>query len=153
MKNGRHWPILVVALLTAGVSSNVYFLVRATGDPSFSVEPDYYAKAVAWDAHLAQLARNEALGWRAEIEADARGVVVRVADREGRPVAGATVTLEAFPLARGNQIVRGALEETAAHAYRAALPFSRAGLWEFRLSILRGDDAFTAVLRQDVFGP
>jgi nitrogen fixation protein FixH len=152
MKNGRHWPLLLVGLLAAGVSANVYLLIRATGDPSFSVEPDYYAKAVAWDAHLAQMGRNEVLGWRSEVDADARGVLVRVADRDGRPVGGATVTFEAFPMARGNQIVRGALGETADHAYRAEIPLSRRGMWEFRLSVLRGGDTFTAVVRQDVPG-
>ena len=43
------------------VSANLFLLVRATGDPSFAVESDYYAKAVAWDAHQAQAARGDAI--------------------------------------------------------------------------------------------
>ncbi|HJQ97729.1 MAG TPA: FixH family protein [Candidatus Polarisedimenticolaceae bacterium] len=150
MKRGAHWPVVIVSLLAAGVTANVYLLVRATGDPSFSVEPDSYAKAIAWDAHLAQVARNEALGWRAEVSAGASGVVVRLSDRDGRKVTGATVMLEAFPIARGNQVVRAALEETADHGYGAGLPLARSGLWEFRISVFRGGDTFTAVLDQDV---
>jgi nitrogen fixation protein FixH len=150
VKSGRHWPFLIVGLLAAGVAANVLLLVRASADPSFSVEPDYYAKAVAWDAHLAQLARSEALGWTAELTAGTDGVMVRIADRDRRPVAGAAVTLEAFPLARGNQIVRGALDETSDHAYRAPLPIARRGLWEFRLTVRRGGDTFVAVVAHDV---
>ena len=150
MKRGAPWPVAIVAFLVAGASANVYLLVRASSDPAFSVEPDYYAKAIAWDAHLAQMAHNEALGWKAALSTDEGGIVVRLEDRDGRPVAGAAVTLEAFPMARGNQIVRGSLGETPEHAYRADLSFARAGLWEFRLAAQRGADTFTAILDQDV---
>ena len=152
MKRGAHWPFLIVALLAGGVGANVYLLVRASSDPSFSVEPDYYAKAVAWDAHLEQARRNAALGWRAELSTGAGGVLVRVTDRDGRAVAGARVDLEAFPMARGNQVVRGTLLETGDHAYRADLPVTRPGLWEFRLAVVRRADTFTAVVSQDVAG-
>jgi len=152
VKRGAHWPFLLAGLLAAGVGANVYLLVRASTDPSFSVEPDYYAKAVAWDAHAAQLRKNADLGWTADLSTGAAGVVVRLSDREGRPVAGARVDLEAFPLARGNQVVNGSLLETADHGYRADLPIKRPGLWEFRLTAVRDADAFTAVVQQDVGG-
>jgi nitrogen fixation protein FixH len=150
VKRGAHWPFLLAGLLAGGVGANVYLLVRASTDPSFSVEPDYYAKAVAWDAHLDQIRKNADLGWRAEVSTGAPGVVIRLSDREGRPVAGARVDLEAFPLARGNQIVRGTLLETADHDYRAELPVRRPGLWEFRVAAVRDADTFTAVVQQDV---
>jgi nitrogen fixation protein FixH len=150
VKRGAHWPVLIVGLLAGSVGANLYLLVRASTDPAFSVEPDYYAKAVAWDAHLEQVRTNAELGWQADLSTGTSGVAVRLLDREGRPVAGASVDLEAFPLDRGNQIVRGALVETADHVYRADLPFHRRGLWEFRLAAVRDADTFTSVLQQDV---
>jgi nitrogen fixation protein FixH len=152
VKRGAHWPFVLAGLLAAGVAANVYLLVRASTDPSFSVEPDYYAKAVAWDAHAEQLRKDADLGWKADLSTGAEGVVVRLSDRDGRPVAGARVDIEAFALARGNQVVRGSLIEAADHAYRAELPVRRPGLWEFRLTAVRDADTFTAVVQQDVGG-
>ena len=51
----------VLALTVAG---NLWVMRIANADPSFSVEPDYYRKAVDWDSTMAQRARNEALGWQ-----------------------------------------------------------------------------------------
>ena len=159
MKRGWYWPLLLGGLLLAGVSANLFLLMRATGDPSFAVESDYYAKAVAWDAHQAQAAKNAALGWSAALEVapaslvtgDA-GVVLRLVDRDGRPVAGAKVTLEAFHNARAAAVVHAVLEENAEHAYLAQAPVVRPGLWEFRIAAERGVDLFTSTLEQDVPG-
>ena len=153
MRSGRHWPFLIVGLLVASASANVFLLVRAGADPSFSVEPDYYAKAVAWDAHLEQLRKNVELGWRADVDVEDEAVVVRLTDRDGHPVAGARIALEAFHRARGNAVVRGTLRETPSHAYRAELPLTRPGIWEIRLAALRGSDTFTSVLERDVVRP
>jgi nitrogen fixation protein FixH len=159
VRRGWYWPLLLGGLLLAGVSANLYLLVRASGDPSFAVESDYYAKAVAWDAHQEQAAKNAALGWSAAIEvapaslATGRArVVVRLVDREGRGVAGARVTLEAFHNARAGAVVHAAFEEDAEHAYVADAPIVRPGLWEFRIAAERGADRFTSVIDQDAPG-
>jgi nitrogen fixation protein FixH len=159
MTKGWYWPFLLVALLASGVGANIYFMCRALGDPSFAVEPDYYAKAVAWDAHQAQASRNADLGWTLALNvapAD-RGtgrarVVAHFADRDGRPLSGLAVGLEAFHNARAADIVQAQLAETAEHDYAAEVAITRPGLWEFRLRALRGTETFTAVLEQDAPG-
>ena len=159
MKKGWYWPLLLVGLLASGVGANMYFMARAIGDPSFAVEPDYYAKAVAWDAHQAQARENADLGWSVMLsvaEAD-RGtgraqVVLTLADRSGRPVPGATVGLTAFHNARAADIVTSTLSETAEHEYVAEVPIVRPGLWEFRVVAARGLETFTATLDQDAPG-
>src|SRR5512136_3054494 len=120
MKRGWYWPFLLVGLLAAGVGANVYFLARAVGDPSFAVEPDYYAKAVAWDAHQAQARENADLGWSVTIDvapadlATGRArVVAKLVDRDGRAVPGASVGLEAFHNARAADVRKATLTETA----------------------------------------
>jgi len=159
MKTGWHWPVLLALLLGAGVLANVYFMCRAVSDPSFAVEPDYYQKAVAWDAHQAQARDNVTLGWSVALEvapADpATGqarVLARVVDRDGRPVTGLAVGLEAFHNARAAEIVKASLGETPDHAYAAEVGVSRPGLWEFRVSAARGTETFTAVIDQDAPG-
>jgi nitrogen fixation protein FixH len=159
MKKGWYWPLLLVGLLASGVVANLYFMGLAVSDPSFAVEPDYYAKALAWDAHLAQAKENAELGWTialAVADADrATGrahVVARLFDRDGRPLPGLTVGLTAFHNARASQVVAATLSETAEHAYAADVAVSRPGLWEFRVAATRGTETFTAVVDQDAPG-
>lgn len=153
MKSGWQWPLLIGALLTLGVAVNVVLMVAATGDPSFSVEPDYYGKAVRWDDRMAQERRNADLGWRVEIEAIPAGdgctVAVAIVDRAGDPVEGADVTVEAFHNARASSVLKATLSATGT-GYTAPLPMRKAGLWEFRICARRGEETFTAVATRDV---
>ena len=159
MKKGWYWPLLLGGLLASGVLANVYFMCRAVADPSFAVEPDYYAKAVAWDAHQAQARANADLGWRLSLAVAAadRGtgrahVVATLSDREGRKVTGLTVGLTAFHNARAAQIVTATLGETAEHDYAAEVAVFRPGTWEFRVEATRETETFTAVVDQDAPG-
>jgi nitrogen fixation protein FixH len=152
------WPAGLAALLVAGVGANVAFMVVATRDPSFAVEPDYYRKALAWDEAMAQEARNEALGWGVSVAAMPGGrrghltLQAAVTDRAGAAVAGAAVSVEAMHGARASRIVAAALAEQAPGRYAAELPLGRAGLWELRLRVVRGDDVYTRRLQQDLPG-
>jgi nitrogen fixation protein FixH len=159
MKKGWYWPLLLGGLLASGVGANVYFMCRALGDPSFAVEPDYYAKAIAWDAHQAQTKENADLGWSVTLSVAAadRGtgraqVVLTLADRAGNRLPGAIVGLTAFHNARAAEVVTANLSETAQHDYIAEMPVVRPGLWEFRVVAERGQETFTAILDQDVPG-
>ncbi|MEL6544011.1 MAG: FixH family protein [Myxococcota bacterium] len=62
--NGNHWPWLLAGLLLSGVAMNIAMVLRASNDPSFAVEEDYYQKAVNWDEYREQLRKSEALGWQ-----------------------------------------------------------------------------------------
>ena len=159
MKKGWYWPFLLVGLLASGVGVNLYFMSRAVSDPSFAVEPDYYAKAIAWDAHQVRARDNAELGWTLALSVMAADpgtgrarVVALLVDRDGLPVRGLTVGLEAFHNARASQVVTASLVETAEHAYAADVAVSRPGLWEFRVAAARGTEVFTAVVDQDAPG-
>jgi nitrogen fixation protein FixH len=159
MQKGWYWPFLLGGLLAAGVGANLYFLARAVSDPSFAVEPDYYEKAVAWDAHQTQARNNVELGWSvvlevapADIATGRARVIAKLTGRDGRPVAGASVELEAFHNARAADRLSATLVETAGHDYAADLPVVRPGLWEFRIAARRASETFTAVLDQDAPG-
>jgi nitrogen fixation protein FixH len=159
MSKAALWPVLVVALLAAGVGANLAFMVIAAGDPSFAVERDYYRRAVEWDRTLEQRRANDALGWRLSCRLDpaagpapAGELAVRLEDRAGTPLSGARVTLEAFHYARASQVVEGVLAPEAPGTYVARLPIARPGLWEMRFRAERGAEVFTHVLRVDVAG-
>jgi nitrogen fixation protein FixH len=153
--SGWYWPLGLTALLVGGAGANVALWLVAAGDPSFAVEPDYYAKAVHWDQTMAQEAANAALGWSvsASFEPGARPgqsrLVARVRDRAGAPVDGARVSVVAFPSARASRMSAAALEPKGDGAYAAGLPADRPGLWELRVRVTRGGDVFTETLAED----
>ncbi len=150
LRSGRQWPLIIAALLAAHVLFWLGMVYIANSDPSFAVEPDYYAKSMKWDATAAQLRKNEALGWSlaTEIGEDAglryeRTLTCRLADINGRPIAGATVSLEAFHHARGNQRFKVAFADCGEGVYGGTLPMRKAGQWEFRYVVNHGDEIFT----------
>jgi nitrogen fixation protein FixH len=145
-----------VLLLGATLVGWAVMVSLALNDPSFAVEPDYYQKALAWEAHQAQERENERLGWQARAQAKAvpgwpgqRELTVELTDRTGR-LSGASVSLAAFHNARASTIIESALTEKAEGAYSARLPMRLPGEWELRLTAIRGDERFTQVLRATV---
>jgi nitrogen fixation protein FixH len=152
---GRFWALFPVLILAPLVGGLLYLVHRASSDPSFAVEDRYYAKAVSWDAKLAERRANDALGWQVRSGVSAapratRDVSLQIVDREGHPVAGARVELEAFSVARSSSVVHAVLSETAPGSYLGALAANRAGLWELSFRATRGTDRFTTVTRSDL---
>ena len=143
------WPVIVCTLLAVPVVANGYLMYRANSDPSFAIVPDYYKKALAWDAHRAEVAASTALGWHVAIE-HGPSLRLHVADKDGLPVDGAAVTVEAFHNADANHVQTAHLVAAPDHSYAAPLRFDRRGLWELRVSVVRGVDRFDMVLREDI---
>lgn len=148
------WWLLPVGLLGAMVFGLSVLLVIAQSDPAFAIEKDYYAKAVAWDAHRAQVEQNARLGWSVQSRVSgapgAVEVTLSVQDRQGQPVTGANVSLIGFHNARAADRLERRLKETAAGTYQGELGRVRPGLWELRLVVDRDGVRFTDVQRLDV---
>ncbi len=151
----RIWPAIIIAILVIDVGVGVTMMRLAIDDPTFAVEPDYYAKAVAWDSTTAQAHRNAALGWQLtpELGAVAAGrpstLTMQLRDRDGAAVTGAHVSLDAIPVSHADDVIHADLPAAASGRYAAALPMHRSGLWELRVDVTRGSDHFTADLRLD----
>ena len=152
---GWYWPVGLAALLVGSAAANIALAFITSRDASFAVEPNYYAKALAWDERMAQEARNEALGWSLALRVDPTAardrmaVTARLVDRAGDPIQGARVDVEAFHNARASRILTTALAPSG-EAYAAMMPIDRPGLWEFRLRATRGSEVFAATLTSDV---
>jgi nitrogen fixation protein FixH len=152
-KRSLRWPIAIVGILGLHATGMVIVIAIATRNPSFSVEPDHYRKALGWDKLAARKQASELLGWKAEVTTDAqldsartRHLECRIVDPEGKPIAGATVSIMAFPHARGEERVHMDLRESDPGVYGVRAPMARPGLWELRLSALRGPDLFTSTI-------
>ena len=148
------WAMSPVLLLGGLLGTQLLLLGNALDDPSFSVEDDYYEKALSWDAKMAQQRENARLGWTVGLSpvgfGEAGVLHARVTDASGAPVDGATVEVEAFPNARASRVRSVSLREQEPGLYVGALPFERPGLWEFRVSVQRKLDKFSEVVRKDV---
>jgi hypothetical protein len=146
-------PGLVLAAL---IGTQLTVLHSVLDDPSFALEPDYYRKAVAWDARRDLERASQALGWHAQLAAapapQARGIELRVqlSDARGGSLGGATVRVQAFANARAARVLEASLVESTPGTYTGEVPSSVLGLWEFRLEATRGADRFAEVLRESV---
>jgi nitrogen fixation protein FixH len=152
-----YWPIALAGLLGLSAAVNLIVVAIATRDPSFAVERDYYRKALAWDATMAQEERNLDLGWQVEAilrppsaAGRAARLDVHLADAAGRPIHEARVTVEALHNARASDVLTLPLEAQGAGRYSTPLPSARRGLWELRVRVDRDPDVFTAVLIREL---
>jgi nitrogen fixation protein FixH len=150
VKDGAWFPYMLVGFLLISVGANIYLVIRATNDPSFAVEPDYYAKAVDWDELQAQRVASERLGWEAAITLGAGELTVTLTDRAGIPVDDARVEVEVFHNARAQDRIIEQLEPVGPGRYTLTRTFARSGLWEIRLSAVRDADRFVYTTMEEL---
>jgi nitrogen fixation protein FixH len=158
MTAATKWTFAIVGILGMSVLAHIVLVVKANSDPSFFIEPDYYAKALAWDDTMAKRRASDALGWRlvSETRPSSTGGVELLAiltDQAGRPIRDAKVSVQARHNARANAPVATGLVLGHDDAYHAVLPVQRSGLWVFEFSAERGSQRFLVEQRQDVVVP
>ena len=150
MKPEVRWPLFIVGLLALQILFGIFFVWRATSDPSFAVEEDYYRKAVNWEETQAQRSRNQALGWSVDERLVPPPVLggkptleVTLTDAEGQPISGATVEVETFHNVRASAVLRAVLVEREPGVYAAEMAMTRPGLWEIRTTVDHAGERFT----------
>jgi len=158
-RDGRLWPWAMALVLALTIGGNLLVLRLARGDSSFAVEPDYYAKAMAWDSTMAREARSAALGWTLDAELGPKAntkelhLAMHLHAADGAPVEGATVSVEATHNAHASRILSDTLRATTPGTWEGTLPSSQPGLWEVRVTATRGADRFLRTLRLDTASP
>lgn len=153
MKRGAGWPIAITVVLAVTVGANIFLLRVATEPNAYATEPDYYRKAVAWDSTAAAERASAATGWTGDATIVARGrrleIRLRFVDAAGAPVTGAAVHVTAIhnlAAATPSELIATPAPDGG---YVATLPVAREGLWELRVTAVRGGDRFTADLRRE----
>ena len=154
--SGRAWSLFPVALLGVLVTVQVVLYGLSTNDPSFSVEPDYYQKAVKWDEHRDRQASSARLGWTASasVSGGPSTAVLRIELRDAQrdPVRRAKLQVEAFANSRASNVQTLNTEEVAPGVYSAAFQVFKPGLWELRIRARQGLDVFHSTVRIDNVG-
>jgi nitrogen fixation protein FixH len=150
----RVWPWVPALLLVSLLGTQLLVLSSVLDDPTFSTEPDYYRKALDWDAQQARARESRALGWTARASTAAAGatasVTVAITSAQDQAVDGATLRAVAFPNARAGQPRELTFREVAPGVYHAELGSARPGLWELRCSAVRGRQHFESTLRVEI---
>ena len=145
------WPWIIVGMLLTHVVIMVVAMMIAVHDKSSAIVPNYYERAVNWDAEQAKYRASEKLGWHVEMEAaeqvDPLGRrVVRfiLTDAHGRAIPSAVIDLEYFHDAHGNEdrTVTLKSDSTDPRYFTALLPMRYAGEWELHYTITAGKQSF-----------
>ncbi|MFO0785992.1 MAG: FixH family protein [Phycisphaerales bacterium] len=148
---GKKWIAMIFSLIGLNmciVGATVYF---AVSDKTVAVEPDYYAKAIAYDDVIAQRSENSRLGWKTtptllqRAGQDNLELSVTVSDRDGAPLRGANIQVVLFPnlRAQDRQTLKLSEVATTPGSYSAPCRMIATGTWRIRTSIRRGDSVFT----------
>ena len=143
---GWHVAAGVVAFFVVIVGVNAVFLTMAYRTHPGQVAPRPYEAGLLYNTELERLRVQEALGWRAALEARPDAVIVLLQDREGQPLRGLKVTATLLRPAteQGRNVLT--LTETAPGQYsgpRAGL----SGVWDARIDATGGGHSFMAERR------
>ena len=149
-RRGRWIPWVFVGGMALVVAVNLVLVFAALTTFTGVTTGQSYDRGRAYNAVLAEAARQDALGWTARVTFDGGLLDVAVADREGQPVRGSLEGVLLRPL-DGREVP---LDFVAAGAgrFRAAPALPARGQWEARLS-LHGPQGDRLDIRQRIIAP
>ena len=154
MNAATRWPVGISLVLAATVAGNAVLYYVAGADPSFAIEPNYYAKAVAWDSTAAQARRSTALGWQLSpaltpfVPSRGARLSVSLADSTGAPITDAIVKVSALYNARAGTVLESTLRPDSS-GYSTMLGVAHGGQWELRFDVTRRGQHYTSAVRVD----
>ena len=140
------WPRGIAASLGVVVVANMIMLTFALRNPSVRVAEDPYADGLEYDQVMAERAASAALGWKVSLKVCPHGlsdvcrVELAVHDRDGRPVAGLTGSVEARRGDTAELDRAAAVAQTEGGGYVANLRLGQPGVYELSVR-LEGDAA------------
>jgi len=128
--NGWHVLAIVTGFFAVVIAVDTGFAVLAVKTFPGEVSATPYEDGLAYNRSYQQLRAQERLGWRATAAAEPGAVALEVRDRDGKPVAGLSVTGELqHPATEAGRLVL-AFRETQPGRYLAR-PGARHGAWDF----------------------
>lgn len=142
------WHVLIGVVLFFGIVIGVdtIFMVQAYRTFSGEVASNPYEAGLAFNRTLAQRQREAALGWSASVATpNGKSVVVKVADRDGKPLDGLSLTgvLERPATETGRQTLNFRSLGEGRYAASARLD----GAWDLRAVARNASDMFEVETR------
>jgi nitrogen fixation protein FixH len=140
MSRVRRWPVLLAAALLAQAAGVLTMVTIAARDRNFSVEPNYYEKAVHWDDAARERDHARELGWSVTTAIRDRSLVVNLATALGAPLEGASISGEYFHQAHTREHSNVTLTAVSPGRYECPVGVLRPGFFQVRLQIVRGPE-------------
>lgn len=152
------WISIIVALLAIPCAFYATVLVLVQVHP-VTLEANYEKKAANWDQIRRQQQRNQELGWILDLQTGPSAqpyqveLTLGLTDRDGKPIADASVEIEAFHETHVSKVVRRNMESAGEGVYRAMLPVRYSGMWEFQVTAREKNNLFVQTIQQTVSRP
>jgi nitrogen fixation protein FixH len=143
---GWHVAAGVVAFFVVIIGVNAVFLTMAYRTHPGQVAPRPYEAGLLYNAELERLRVQEALGWRAALEARPEAVMVLLRDRDGQPLRGLKVTATLLRPATEEGRSELNLTETAPGQY-VGTQAGLSGVFDARVDATGGGHSFVAERR------
>lgn len=143
---GKHVLAIILAFFGVTIAVNGFFISAAVRSFPGEDVPRSYVQGLHYNETLAEREAQAALGWRASADFVVVGaqpvVEVRLIDRNGAPIDGASLTGELRRPAEQASDAVLVFEGVGDGRYRAAAGELQAGRWEVRARAERGEDSF-----------
>lgn len=123
-------------------------------DPGFSIEANYYAKAVDWDSRQRQQQQRKQLGWQLQLrtwsQAGRTQLEIQLQDRTGAELPNVNLSVEAFANARSQLRISQPLVAVGQGHYQTLLTPTSSGLWEMRFRVQAEGVDYVQTVRRDL---
>lgn len=143
----RYFPYALTAALGFAIVVNIGMVWSALSTFPGVAQDDVFDHSNAYDKVLAEASREAALGWSVQPVVESFAPVLALAGRDGRPLAGATLTAQARRPLGPDHRTQLAFREAAPGRYVAATALSEAGQWDLRLTIVHAGQTLHATRR------
>jgi nitrogen fixation protein FixH len=131
----RFFPHALIAGLGVVVLVNIGMVWAALRTFPGVAALDVFDASNGYDEVLAQAAREAALGWSVQPQGEALTPALTLADRDGQPLTGATLTAQARRPLGPDMRTAVVFEEAGPGRYVATAPLPAEGQWELRLTV------------------
>jgi nitrogen fixation protein FixH len=145
---GRHVAIIFFTFFGAIFAMNGAMIYSAFSTYSGIVSNEPYRKGLHYNDRIAADARQTRLGWNDAIAVGRDGhVVVKLADRDGQPIAGARLDAQIGRPSTSRHDIKMDLGETAAGRYEAQVGTLGEGSWTISVDVKTADGDVEPVYR------
>ena len=135
---GRHVLAMIVAFFLVIFAVNGVFVYVSLNSHPGVISEDAYRKGLDYNRTLERADRQNARGWRTTVRLDGGFVIATLTDRNGAPLTGLAVRVEAHRPVHDRSDTSLVLRETAPGSYRALTALA-SGRWELRLTAAAQD--------------
>ncbi len=157
-RRGLFWPLFITTLLLGHVGILSVAAYIASSDPSVAAEPDFYEKALAWEANQKLVREPVEDGYEVtpllepHSSDTGEGKLSLALSRQGQSFDDTTVTATLFHAARSGDRQHLTLTERQPGLFAAPANINRDGLWEVRFELTTPERVYRFVRTIEVNG-